>query len=203
MFMIPAFTNLLLKNNIEHKRSRPYNPQANGMVERFNGTFGRTLNKIFRSDPDNFQLHEAVRNLVNNYNNVKHTVTRFKPSFILKCTDESILDQVRERNKLRSIQTEQHLLNIYDPVVIPDSLKLDKFKKNLVHRKKSFRFEALVWRIPGRVLQVKNGMCKIQVYCNYFGVKSPLTVHNNFLKLVTDEEFSKICEEYSDDDFRV
>jgi transposase len=78
------FDRICMANGIEHRLTRPFHPQTNGMVERFN----RRLSEILRNAPianrnngkNRFDNHEArnqfIHNFVNAYNHTR-----------LKCLD--------------------------------------------------------------------------------------------------------------------
>ena len=62
------------------KRTTPYHPPANGMVERFNQVLKQTILAAYadRKDPV-----EEVDKVVSAYRNTPHTVTKVKPSKLM------------------------------------------------------------------------------------------------------------------------
>ena len=64
-------------NRIKHKLTRPYTPQTNGMVERFNGRIAEILDKHpFNSISE---MEDTIKEFVHYYNCIKkHVVLRYK-----------------------------------------------------------------------------------------------------------------------------
>jgi transposase InsO family protein len=73
---------LLARNNVKQVLSRPYNPQANGQIERFNGTLKR---KLFRhmTQYDTRKWLDVLPMVVANYNSSRHSTTKAKPADLL------------------------------------------------------------------------------------------------------------------------
>ena len=139
-FVGQPFQELLSKFNIKHVKSRPYNPKAQGLVERFNRTLKSKLLKIYYTDEVNFDLEEAVQNVLDVYNNTKHSVTRYKPSFVFETESNEVLEIVRERtNARKAYLTNQETFAHLDKVVIPNCMKLSRNNKWLIYQKKQFR----------------------------------------------------------------
>ena len=64
---------------MQHARSRPYNPQANGQIERFNGTLERMIQaRMLCDDTRVYVLH--LSEIVATYNNLLHTGTSAVPA---------------------------------------------------------------------------------------------------------------------------
>lgn len=74
------FDQVCQSHNIKHKLTKPYHPQTNGMVERFNRRLNQVLRKAPIANPNNsrnnhFTTHEQrnrfIKNFVKNYNNTR------------------------------------------------------------------------------------------------------------------------------------
>ena len=87
-FVNELFDNYLSINNIEHRKSRPYNPACNGVVERFIKTLKDLLLKKFINDKNKFDLNLDLEYCLNIYNNKKHSVTKFEPFYLIKSKDK-------------------------------------------------------------------------------------------------------------------
>ena len=66
------FELLLRRWGVSHARSRPYNPQANGQVERFNGTLKRSI-KAHMLANDTRKYVSQLKHIVATYNSLLHT----------------------------------------------------------------------------------------------------------------------------------
>ena len=71
---------LCKKFEIKHKRSAPYHPQTNGLVERFNRTLCETLAKV--SEEEN-QWDEHIEEALFAYRTIKHSTTKHTPFYML------------------------------------------------------------------------------------------------------------------------
>ncbi len=66
------FEKALVRWGVLHARSRPYNPQANGQIERFNGTLKRMIQVHMLIEETKTYLPQ-LQALVTRYNNLLHT----------------------------------------------------------------------------------------------------------------------------------
>jgi transposase InsO family protein len=73
---------LLARNNVKQVLSRPYNPQANGQIERFNGTLKRKLYRHMTQFETKKWL-DVLPMVAANYNSSKHSTTKAKPVDLL------------------------------------------------------------------------------------------------------------------------
>jgi hypothetical protein len=73
-----TFAALMKRHQITHINTSPYNPKANGMIERFNKTLKSKIQK-FMDHYDSKHYIDALPDLVSNYNTTKHRTTRKTP----------------------------------------------------------------------------------------------------------------------------
>src|SRR5213078_2780665 len=104
---------LLEKFKIEHKLSTPYQPQTNGLVERFNRTLCESLAKV--SEEEN-QWDEHIEEVLFAYRTNKHSTTKQTP-FYLKYGREAILpiEEIEENLEVENIELST-LKRIYEIV---------------------------------------------------------------------------------------
>ena len=69
----------LAEMDIKLIHSSPYNPRANGVIERFNGTLKRTLYRLMDANKTK-KWTELLQDVIENYNSTKHRVTGWKPN---------------------------------------------------------------------------------------------------------------------------
>jgi transposase InsO family protein len=104
---------LLRRLGIKQVFSRPYNPQANGQVERFNGTLKRMLFRHM-SQFGTSKWNDALPLLVANYNATVHSTTRAKPLDLLAGTDQALLQRARDGILSRARKMVQRTRQITD-----------------------------------------------------------------------------------------
>ena len=75
------FQALLDKCGIDHRLTSPYHPQANGLTERANQTLTRSLIKMTKEDPDNWD--KQIPTILMGYRATKQASTKYSPSFML------------------------------------------------------------------------------------------------------------------------
>lgn len=78
------------KFNATHVSGRPYHPQSQGQIERFNQTLKSRLRKSL--SPVSFRYIDNLDKIVYQYNCIKHSATGFKPFILFKNIDPSNLD---------------------------------------------------------------------------------------------------------------
>ena len=65
-----VFDKQCAENNIEHRLTKPFSPQTNGMVERFNGMIQRVIDTTRFTSAQ--ELHQTLINYCNQYNHHVH-----------------------------------------------------------------------------------------------------------------------------------
>lgn len=94
-----TINNFLKNNNIEHLNSSPRQPQINSVVEVINKEIRKNILLNFNLIDDDITFKNLIIDCVNIHNNNVHTITGFKPSFLIKNTDKEIYDTVIENIK--------------------------------------------------------------------------------------------------------
>ena len=94
------FQALLDKCGIDHRLTSPYHPQANGLTERANQTLTRSLIKMTKEDPDNWD--QQIPTILMGYRATRQASTKYSPFFMLH-GHEMVLPI---NNKGRTVSTE-------------------------------------------------------------------------------------------------
>ena len=94
----------LWEHGIKHRFGRPYHPQTQGKVERFNRTTkSKTINLIVYSSPD--ELQAALKKAVREYNHTPHSrLNNVSPADVYAGRKEEIL---RKRAELKMLTLEK------------------------------------------------------------------------------------------------
>ena len=79
-FIAKITEELCKRMGIHHKRSSPYHPQTNGLVERFNRTLCETLAKI---SEDTTSWDKALAPALFAYRTVNHDITQHEPFYLV------------------------------------------------------------------------------------------------------------------------
>ena len=93
-FISSEFSSFLHKKGISHRRSSVYNPQSNGVVERFN----KNLTKLLEVSEckNGQQLQERIDTYVLNYNTTSHSTIGASPSdLIFQFKSKNMLSMIR------------------------------------------------------------------------------------------------------------
>jgi len=85
---------LFKENNINHIFSSTYKPQSQGLVERFNRYI---KSKIYQhlTHTNNKNYIDVIQQLVNNYNDTKHSTTKYKPNELIKNTRKKATNRIK------------------------------------------------------------------------------------------------------------
>lgn len=81
--------------NVNHIFQKPYQPQTNGIVERYNGIIKNKLINIFhRSTLNNFNLDRENQKIIKEHNSTKKSSTLYIPEEIRNIDDINIINQI-------------------------------------------------------------------------------------------------------------
>jgi len=105
VFKSSVFQNAMQKLGIEVSFTCPYNPQANGRVERWNGTLKGILKKYI--DKDQFDWDKHLSKAVYIYNNTRHESTNYSPY--------ELLHGRANRSPLRVSDSREYQFEDFDP----------------------------------------------------------------------------------------
>lgn len=92
------FVKFLKDREIKHQTTTSHNPQANGKIERLNGTIKRLFKKMELSEPELKMNQTTLNRMMKSYNESVHSVIKMKPVDALK---EENLEKVRDINDIR------------------------------------------------------------------------------------------------------
>ncbi len=95
------FDRVLEQWEVQHVRSRPYNPQANGQIERFNGTLKRMIQAHMLSYDTKTYLPK-LKEMVSIYNGLLHTGTKQVPAQVH--TDPALRQKAHANIKLQAMR---------------------------------------------------------------------------------------------------
>ncbi len=114
------FGKALERWGVQHARSRPYNPQANGQIERFNGTLKRMIHAYMLREDTKTYIPQ-LQNMVSTYNQLLHSGTNKVPAQLHTNPElwPSAHTQIKAqamRGKRRGRQTKRPVLAVGDYV---------------------------------------------------------------------------------------
>lgn len=95
--------NYLATNNIQQVFSSPRNPQSNGVVEVVHKEERKNILCNIYYIQDDISFKNVIIDCVNIHNNNIHTVTGYKPSFLIKNEDLDIYEEVIENIKKNTL----------------------------------------------------------------------------------------------------
>lgn len=83
---------MLQRSGITHRTTSPYNPRANGAVERFNQTIENALAKVCNVQKDDWDNHIPL--ILLGYRSSKHSSTKMSPALVLLGRELTLPDSV-------------------------------------------------------------------------------------------------------------
>lgn len=148
-FISMEFKTLCSRFGVELRHGKPYTPNTQGAIEKFNDTLKSSIRKHMTQN-ENSKYLEALQSLVFQYNCQRHSTTKFTPFQVLFKRDQSInpIDVIVKKNieEKANKMVEKAILNskgVKDEIKIGDRVRIDNraFKNtrrlNLAFGKKS------------------------------------------------------------------
>ena len=87
---------------MQEVHGRPYHPQSQGQIERFNRTLKSRIRRTV--DPQNFRWLDIIDDVVYLYNNTTHRATKLKPILLFRGYDPDIHEGTYvDTNEFRSM----------------------------------------------------------------------------------------------------
>ena len=80
-FLNDVICDIITKYLINHRKTTPYNPKANGLTERANGIIGKVLNKLVAAHKTDWDL--KLSSAVHAYNTSEKRTTGINPYFLV------------------------------------------------------------------------------------------------------------------------
>jgi transposase InsO family protein len=100
-FTSNIFKQYIKENGIHHIFSKPYTPQSNGCIERFNGTLKRMIFKVIKLG--NNEWNKYLQILVENYNKSQHRITKNIPATNESKANIGGVEKEKTKNKILKI----------------------------------------------------------------------------------------------------
>ena len=94
----PEFFHLSSNSNIKQIFSKPHSPQTNGQIERFNATLKRKMFQLMTSRGTKIYI-DALDQLVENYNNTKHSTSKLVPLEVVNGTQTYRMNHLVQNNR--------------------------------------------------------------------------------------------------------
>ena len=124
-FVNSVINKYLKDNHIIMINGRPYNPRAQGAVERIHITIRNSLLSMFLENINKFNLENSLVRAVNIYNKTIHRITKHTPNEIFYSSNEdffkliinNILDNYNKANKTNLIFKEQEKILLINNIV--------------------------------------------------------------------------------------
>ena len=132
------------KNNINHIFSSPYHPQTNGVVEVSHKEIRKNLVLFYSKYSDNFNIKNALLEIVDNHNNKIHTTTLFKPNELINNQDEKIYIQVMENINKKLNYNKDNYDDLKEGAHVMIKKNCKKSGKRLIYRKFNLRNDNII-----------------------------------------------------------
>lgn len=123
---------LLSSKNIKYIRGKPYNPHSHGVCQRVHRTIRNGLICKYLENKKAFNIENALKFVVNTYNNTTHRTTKFKSYDVFYSNNDNIFDKVRENtlNSFKICYLNGVELNEGEPVLVFNNFEKDYLKSN-------------------------------------------------------------------------
>ena len=194
--------NILDSNNIIHIFSSPRHPKSNGVVEVVHKEVRKNILTKINEIIDDVTFKNVILECVSIHNNNIHTVTGYKPSYLLKNQDDDIYKEVIDniKNKYKYLEREDeenYVINIDDHLITKGALY--KLGKALKSRKTKFK----TFKLALTAIQNFNcGLIKVKVDVNLYGFNSGETYFTDpkDVKIINELEWNNIIDSNKKDD---
>lgn len=103
--------NFCKNNKVIHVFTSTYHPQSNGMVEKVNHTIKERLKLALQTKP-NFKWSSLLVDIVKQYNNTQHSVTKFQPAFLFNGKSEYEITPLSEAQTLAIKRTNTYKMKL-------------------------------------------------------------------------------------------
>mgnify|MGYP001569361657 CR=1 FL=1 len=138
-FISQEFKKLLAGRKIIHVLSKPYHPQSNGRIEKFNKTL-KTLISRYMTHYNTKHYISVLDDLVLNYNTTIHTATRLSPEFVDKHADADVKREINDEQITQNAKLIEKSEKIPLPDLrIGDSVRLSALTNKDIRKKLTFR----------------------------------------------------------------
>ena len=193
--------NFLTTNNVKHINSSPRHPQTNGVVEIVHKEVRKNILLNFNQNLDEISFKNLILDCVDIHNNNVHSVTGFKPTFLLKNDDEEIYELVinnikkteknieKEDNSNYVLKAGDHLLTLKGAY---------KAEKNIKCRKTKVKN----YKVPLTVLNNYNfGLLKVKIDADIgsFKIGEEYYIEPKSAKIITDNEWKLVIDDLKHD----
>ena len=224
-FINPAVNTYLLKNNIKMINSLPYNPHAQGSVERLHFTIRNMLLSEYIENYSNFNIEYSLDNVMNIYNQLVNRTTKYSPNEIFYNTNpefhkvvyKNILEYYNKNTKnfpifnigekclmINTIIKSKHKTKDGIICLLKNKVKKNKnFIKICVNIVKSINGGNYIIKINGNYEQFK--IKDNEMYCvsNNLLIKCEENIWNDYYKYIASNLQSKNIEEDSENNCSV
>lgn len=112
------FREFLKDLDIKHQTTTSHNPQANGKIERLNGTIKRLYEKMELSEPEVEMNQTTLDKLLKAYNNSTHSVIKMAPGKAIEAENVKIVKAVNDRRENTNLSKQKDDLEVGDKVRI-------------------------------------------------------------------------------------
>ena len=196
-----VINNFLVTNNIKHINSSPRHPQTNGVVEIVHKEVRKNILLNFNQIVDDISFKNLILDCIDIHNNNVHSVTGFKPSFLLKNDDEEIYELVinnikKTENNLKKEDNNNYVLKSGDHLL---TLKgAYKAGKNIKCRKTKVKNS----KVPLTVINNYNfGLLKVKIDAEIgcFKLGEIYYVEPKLVKVITHKEWKVIIDDLQHD----
>ena len=193
--------NYLTTNNINHIYSSPRHPQSNGVVEVVHKEVRKNIFYNINKINNDIDFKNILLDCEEIHNNIIHTVTGFKPSFLINNQDQEIydivIDNIKKTNKILEEEKKEYLLLKEGDHLLTKTGRY-KLGKSIKCRKTKLKTDKLPLTI------IKNFICgiiivKVDVDLYMFKKDETYYIDPKYASIITENEWKKIIDEITKD----